>query len=74
MRAKEKAKELAESFYRINDERVYQATNPYISRQHSVLCALVAVAEIIKASNYGLCKFYFDDIYWKQVKEELLEL
>jgi hypothetical protein len=69
MRAKEKAKELAESFYRINGERVDQATNPYISRQHSVLCALVAVAEILNVL------FQHHEIdYWKQVKEELLEL
>ena len=74
MKAKDKALELVENFYEINDKEVSQATNPYISRQHSVLCALVAVAEIVKLSKNSLCKDYFDDRYWEQVKEELLKL
>ena len=86
MEAKKKALELIEKFYEINDKEVSQATNPYISRQYTVLCALVAVDNTIDETEHyqdivGMC---MDDTheesvierlnYWEQVKEELLKL
>ena len=81
MTPKEKAKELVELFYNINDASEQGVgTNPYISRGYAKQCALICVDEIISQDptkevqdNWGS---HTEDnaFYWQQVKQEINQL
>ena len=77
----EKANEIIEKFYSINNEADQnKGTNPYISRDYAVQCALICVDEIIENESRG---FDIEDcnpttqeniIFWQQVKQSINQI
>ena len=90
MEAIDKAKELVDKFYDINDDKQSTlGTSPYISRLYSKQCALICVDETFEAmSNPISFKYKFTkrqkkdwevhrtklNNYWNEVKQEIINL
>lgn len=85
MTAKDKAKELANKFYSINNKKGHKdATNPYISRDFAKECAIIAVSAIIESNPTSPLKGSYIEIFsdmvdeaiefWTEVKQELEKL
>jgi hypothetical protein len=73
MKAKDKAKELIEKFYKAEDEHGFHSINSFRARQ----CALICVNNIIAAnphSNPFNTSVYSTMDYWLEVKKEIMEL
>jgi hypothetical protein len=80
-KAKEKAKELVDKFYSINDseEENNTGTNPYISREYAKKCAIIHIDEVVKLEALtDEAWLNVPDEYkvqhWKEVKEEIIKL
>lgn len=79
-KAKEKAKELVDKFYSINNSAEDKSgTNPYISREFAKKCTIIHIDEIIKlgALTDEAWLNVPDDYkvqFWKEVKQEIIKL
>jgi hypothetical protein len=69
MKAKEKAKELVDRFYRYTYNA---AVEPY-SSEDAKKCALIAVDEIMELARKidDICGTSKDEDYWQEVKQEI---
>ena len=70
MTPKEKALQLVHRYVDLTDGWVYGAKN----WEHKKQCALIAVAEIIKAMRKGVPEVGFGTGYWSEVKQEIEKL
>lgn len=74
MEAKEKAKELFDSYYALNADEEYEWCTQ-ISRPIAKKCALLSVEEIIKEYiEYSQGDHWRTQGWWQQVKEEIQRL
>ena len=67
MKPKEKAKELVDKMYSVDDYDDYNA--PAMQYEHARKCALIAVEELIRNSFPGVIK-----CHWEEVKQEIEKL
>ena len=74
--AKEKAKELIEKFFSVNDDKKSKlGCNPFIDKDYAKQCALICVDEIIDAIDWHEFETPNNKIeYWQEVKEEIKKL
>ena len=63
MTPKEKAIELLDYFMDLSEEQEYD-TPRYMPKEMAIACALKTANEIIEHCNY-------DQLYWKEVKQEI---
>lgn len=70
MSPKEKAIELVDKMYSVDDYDDYNA--PAMQYEHARKCALIAVDEIIKSKPYWDTQEEFE--YWYEVKQEIEKL